>query len=306
VPSCEQVLVYNGGSVQGEGKGASLDGEARRSASSSLRSNCSLSSEWPRCTGAIRMSVPEFVWNPAPAMLLLGGDEVHVWRAALDLPISHVASFEQTLAADERRRAGLFHFERDRSRFIVARGFLRAILGRYLHRDPRTLRFCSNPYGKPSLTQESGGEATLSFNVTHAGALALYAVTRKRAIGIDLEDIRMDVEWESIAERFFSPHERRMLRALPSAQRLEAFFRCWTHKEAYIKARGMGLSLALDQFDVSVSPGVPPALLQTREEGQESSRWSLHDLPVGEGLVAALAVEEDPQLLFWESSDLIP
>jgi len=240
-------------------------------------------------------------------MFLLGsGDEVHVWRAALDLPIARVASLEQTLAAAERTRAGQFHFERDRTHFIVARGLLRTILGRYLGRDPRTLRFSSNTYGKPGLAQEFGGDASLSFNVTHAGGMALYAVTRNRAIGIDLEGIRMDVECDSISEHFFSLRERRLLRALPSEQRPEAFFHCWTRKEAYVKARGLGLSIALDQFDVSVSPAEPAALLETREEGQDSSHWSLHDLPVGEGYVAALAVEGDPQLLFWESSGLIP
>jgi len=249
------------------------------------------------------MSVPELVWNPAPAMPRVDSDEVHVWRAALDLSIAHVESLEQTLAADERVRAERFHFQKDRTHFIVARGFLRAILGRYLNRDPRVLRFCYNLYGKPSLSQESGGDATPSFNVTHAGGMVLYAVTRNRAIGIDLENIHVDVECESIAEHFFSPRERRMLRAIPSAMRLEAFFRCWTRKEAYIKARGMGVSLALDQFDVSVSPREPAALLETREEGQDSSRWSLHDLPVGGGYVAALAVEGDPRLLFWEWSD---
>jgi 4'-phosphopantetheinyl transferase len=268
-----------------------------------MRSYCSLFSVWPRYTGVKRMSVPESVWNPAPAMLLLGSDEVHVWRVSLDLPIARVASLGQTLVADERTRAERFHFEKDRSHFIVARGFLRAILGRYLNRDPRALRFCSNPYGKPSLAQESGGDAPLSFNVTHADALALYAVARNRVIGIDLEHIRIDVECDSIAEHFFSPHERRMLGAVPSTLRQEAFFRCWTRKEAYIKAKGMGVSLALDQFDVSVSPGEPAALLETREEGQDNSRWSLHDLPVGEGYVAALAVEGDPRLMFWEWPD---
>ena len=246
------------------------------------------------------MSVPELVWNAAPALLHLGSDEVHVWRVTLDVPLLRVASFEQLLTADERTRAGRFHFERDRSRFIVARAFRRRILGRYLHRDPRALRFCSNPYGKPGLAPEPGGDATLSFNVTHAGALALYAVTSHGAIGIDLEAIRMDVDCDAIAERYFSPRERRMLGALPPARRREAFFHCWTRKEAYIKARGMGLSLALDRFDVSVSPGDPAALLETREEGQDSSRWMLCDLPVGDGYVAALAVEGNPQLLLWD------
>ena len=186
------------------------------------------------------MSVPEFAWNPAPATFLVGSDEVHVWRATLDLPIARVTSFEQTLAADKRTRAGQFHFQKDRTHFIVARGLLRTILGRYLGQDPRTLRFCSNAYGKPGLAPECGGDASLSFNVSHAGALALYAVTCNRAIGIDLEDIRMDVECDSISEHFFSPRERRLLRAIPSAQRPEAFFHCWTRKEAYVKARGHG------------------------------------------------------------------
>ena len=224
-----------------------------------------------------------------------------MWRAMLDPSLSRVATLEQTLAADERTRAGQFHFQKDRTRFIVARGLLRAILGRYLGRDPRALRFCSNPYGKPSLAPESGGDAPLSFNVTHAGALALYAVTRNRAIGIDLEDIRVDVECDSIAEHFFSPLERRMLRAVPPAMRPEAFFRCWTRKEAYIKARGEGLSMPLDQFDVSLAPGEPAVLLDARPDSSEHNRWSLQDLDAAAGFAAALAMEgQAGRLRLWQ------
>ena len=127
--------------------------------------------------------------------------------------------------------------------------------------------------------------------------MALYAITRSRAIGIDLEHIRTDVACEPIAERFFSPYEVSMLRTVPTHMRPEAFFSCWTRKEAYLKARGMGLSLALSQFDVTVAPGESAALLSTREEDQDISRWSLRDLSPGFGYVAALAVEGHLSLL---------
>jgi 4'-phosphopantetheinyl transferase len=97
-----------------------------------------------------------------------------------------------------------------------------------------------------------------------------------------------------MAERFFSPAEVRMLRAVPAEQQQEAFLNCWTRKEAYIKARGLGLSLDLSLFDVSLIPGAPAALLATREEGQDSSDWSLYALTPGPGYIAALAVKGHP------------
>jgi 4'-phosphopantetheinyl transferase len=244
------------------------------------------------------MCVPESVWRHAPAILPLKDEEVHVWCAALDQPAPRVEAFEKLLADDERTRSQQFRFRKDRVHYIVGRGILRTILGRYLNRDPGTLQFGYTLYKKPGLIHESEGDANLSFNVTHAGGIALYAVTRNRSVGIDLEGIRLDVDYDSLAEHFFSPREIRMLQAVPSAKRLEAFFRCWTRKEAYLKARGIGLSLPLDQFDVSVSPNEPAALLETREEGQDASRWSLFDLPVAGGYVAALAGEGEFRLLF--------
>jgi 4'-phosphopantetheinyl transferase len=247
-------------------------------------------------------SVP--LWRSPSEILELNHKEVHVWRATLDLPMSRVRSLEQTLAADERARAERFHFEKDRMHFIVARGLLRAILGRYLARNPHTLRFCYSQYGKPTLARESHNDASLCFNVTHSHGVALYAVSRNRAIGIDLERIRTDVACEQIAERFFSPYEVSTLRSVPIYMRPEAFFSCWTRKEAYLKARGMGLSLALSQFDVTVAPGGSAALLSTREEDQDISSWWLCDLSPGFGYVAALAVEGHPSLQYCEWSEV--
>ncbi len=242
-------------------------------------------------------------WCPPPENLTLGNDEVHVWRAFLDLPASQVQSLQQTLVAEELRRAERYYFQKDREHFIVARGLLRAILGRYLRIEPSQLRFCYGPHGKPELAGQTGGEA-LRFNVSHSHGLALYALTRDRKIGVDLERIRPDLADEKIAERFFSPREVAVLRALPTNMQPEAFFACWTRKEAYLKARGEGLALCLDQFDVSLAPGEPAALLSTNGDPQEVSRWSLQELDPGPGYVAALAVEGHAwQLKCWQWPD---
>lgn len=230
------------------------------------------------------------LWYPPPTDLTLSSDEAHVWRASLDQPTSRLQSLQHTLAADELSRATRFRFQKDRHHFIIARGLLRAILSRYLDVEPSQLRFYYSDYGQSSLTP-TPGQDTLRFSLSHSDGLALYAVTRGREIGVDLERVRPVAEAEQIAERFFSAQENAVFRTLPASLKYEAFFTCWTCKEAYIKARGKGLSLPLDQFDVSLVPGEPAMLLSTRGDPQEASRWSLRDLMPGPGYMAALAVE---------------
>jgi 4'-phosphopantetheinyl transferase len=222
--------------------------------------------------------------------LVLGCDEVHVWRATLDQTPSQIQSFRHNLAADEQARAQRFYFERDRGHFIVARGVLRIILGSYLNQAPEGLSFCYSAHGKPALAGESGGDA-IRFNVSHSHGIALYAVTRGREVGVDLEHIRSNLAVAEIAERFFSRREVAMLRTLLTEAQREAFFRCWTRKEAYLKARGEGLSLSLDQIDVSLAPGEPDVVPGTQPDSSEASRWSLQELTPAPGYVAALAVE---------------
>lgn len=228
-------------------------------------------------------------WSP-PETLVLDRDEVHVWRAALDQTPSQVQRFLQSLAADEQARAERFCLARDREHFIVARGVLRAILGGYSNQVPESLSFCYGSHGKPALAGEPDGDA-IRFNVAHSHGVALYAVTRGRQVGIDLEHIRFDLAVAEIAERFFSRREAATLRTLPIEVRREAFFRCWTRKEAYIKARGEGLSLPLDHFDVSLAPGEPAAVVATRQDPSEASGWSLQELTPAPGYLATLAVE---------------
>jgi len=243
------------------------------------------------------------LWKKPPADLALGRDDVHVWRCWLDLTSARVQSLLHTLTPDERSRAERFYRRKDRDHFIVGRGVLRNILSYYLHVEPGQLRFCYNPYGKPALTGETGMD-TLRFNVSHSHGLALYAFTQDREIGIDIEHIRPIPEAEQIVKRSFSALENAVFHALPTRLKHEAFFNCWTRKEAYIKARGEGLSLPLDQFDVSLTPGKTAKLLNIRCEPQEATRWSLQELMPGPGYVAALAVKGHGwQLKCWQWSD---
>lgn len=246
------------------------------------------------------MAVCEHLWKSPPVALMLSSAEVHLWRAPLDLTAPCVQRLQCTLSTDELHRAERFYFQRDRRRFTVARGVLRSILSRYLGLEPQQLRFCYSPYGKPALVSTLN-TARLYFNVSHSHELALYAVTYDRNIGVDVEHIRTNFACEDIAERFFSPQERAVLRCVPAQVKYEAFFNCWTRKEAYIKARGEGLALPLDQFDVSLAPGEPAALLATRWAPHEAARWALRELMPGPGYAAALAVEGYGwRLLCWQ------
>lgn len=235
------------------------------------------------------MTDAETTWLPPPADLALDRDEVHVWRAALDLPDGDVARLARALAPDELQRANRFYFPRDRRQFIVGRATLRLILGRYLRVAPEQIGFAYSAYGKPALVWPDDQEQ-YQFNLAHSAGMALYAVARARAVGVDIERIRDDRDHQQIAARFFSPAEHAQLQALPVELRTTAFFHCWTRKESYIKAHGAGLSMPLDLFTVSLVPQQPAQLLHSHTPGEES-RWSLQDLSPGPGYAAALAVE---------------
>jgi 4'-phosphopantetheinyl transferase len=220
----------------------------------------------------------------------LDRDQVHIWQAHLETSSSRIDEYFNTLAEEEKSRAARLYFQRDRDRFIIAHGILRAILGLYLNRAPHALSFNHGSQGKPTLELEPEVD-DVRFNLSHSRAVALYAIARGREVGIDVEFVRPEVETDQIADRFFSSTEIASLRALPRNSRKNAFFLCWTRKEAYIKARGEGLSLPLDRFDVSLIPGDSAALLRTRPDPDEAGRWSLRELPLTSGYAAALAVE---------------
>lgn len=231
------------------------------------------------------LSEENSTWDTPPLSPSMETGTVHVWRMSLDQPFEKLQHFRRMLEPDELNRASRFHFEKHRHHFIVARGFLRSVVAPYLEMQPESLRFSYGPYGKPVLASEHA----LRFNLSHSHEVALLAVALDAELGVDVEHIRADFASEEIAQRFFSRAEVEVFNSLPNEERVAAFFRCWTRKEAYIKAIGKGLSQALDAFDVTLAPGVQAALLRADEDNVE--RWWMSEVEVGEGYAGALAVE---------------
>lgn len=242
-------------------------------------------------------------WNSPPRTLKAASSEVHVWRVGLVCYRSSVDDFFEILTGDERTRAERFYFQEDRNRFVIARAALRTILGGYCCQNPRQIRFCYNQYGKPRLRQDFQ-DPPLFFNLSHSRDIAVVAVTQRREVGVDVEFIRAGFADEQIAEHFFSPLEVRAIRALPKERQDEAFFHCWTRKEAYIKARGEGLSIPLHKFDVSLALGQPAALLSAGGRPEELFHWTLCDLTPAAGYAGAIVAEgQNWELKCWEWSD---
>lgn len=197
-------------------------------------------------------------------------------------------------------RAARFKFEGDRHRFITARACLRTILARYLKTNAAGLQFDLGAFGKPALVP-SGNALDLRFNLSHSHQLALIAIARGREVGVDVEFMRADFASDEVAAHFFSATEVKQFARQPAGSKTRSFFNCWTRKEAYIKARGEGLSHPLDQFDVSFAPDEPPALLDSRLDPKEVSRWSFEDLSPHPAYAAALTVDGDfSRLLLWD------
>jgi 4'-phosphopantetheinyl transferase len=235
--------------------------------------------------------------------LALPEDEVQLWRVDLDAIRADESRWRTTLSADEAKRASRFHFSGDRQRFVASRALLRTILASYLATGPNLLSFSYSKKEKPCLGP-AHADSHIMFNVSHSGGIALFAFTRRRDVGVDVEQVRSDFDLEAIARRFFSAHEQRQLAALSNQNRFAAFFRCWTRKEAYIKATGEGLSLPLHQFDVSIAAEDSEALLSTRPDTSEAARWALREIPAGPGYVAALCVRgHDWHLKDWSATD---
>jgi 4'-phosphopantetheinyl transferase len=226
-------------------------------------------------------------WIAGPLAPAISNREVHVWKVGLRGGASE--AMYSWLSDEEQNRAARFHFGKDRESYQNAHGSLRLILGRYLDLAPAELHFGQTDFGKPFLTNnEASG---LLFNMSHSGDFALIAVTREREVGVDVEFMRDGFATDDVAEHFFSVAEIYTLTGLEPHLRTHAFFNCWTRKEAYVKARGEGLSMPLDQFDVSLAPGVQATMLNNRLDEMETSRWTFHDLTVAPEYAGALAVE---------------
>jgi 4'-phosphopantetheinyl transferase len=241
-----------------------------------------------------------------PLDLKLSNDEIHIWCASLDQPTSLIEKLVCTLSIDERTRAGRFYFEKDRKRFVVRHGILRMILGYYLGVEASELQFCYGRNGKPRLADTFGNGAIL-FSMSSSEGLALYGFTRNREIGVDVECVRDIPEMDQIIELIFSARETQVYRALPKHLKREAFFACWTRKEAFVKATGDGLSKPLDKFELTVNPGEPATLLEIDGDSRSACRWSIHDSKPASGFAAAIVAEgRNWGLNCWKWTDYNP
>lgn len=222
-------------------------------------------------------------FRPAP---LLSEGQIHIWTIA-ERP--HAASeYLPLLSRAESERAFALRTTKLFDRFVIDHGLLRMLLGAYLEIDPRKLTFATNQYGKPQLENRT---CRLRFNMSHSGAITVVALCLDAEVGIDVETIRPIEEWEDIAVSHFSKDENQSLHQDTPAHRMGAFFRCWTRKEAFIKAVGMGLSIPLDSFTVSTSLSEPPALLHCSWDNNATSHWSLMHLEPTIEHVGAVAIE---------------
>ena len=222
----------------------------------------------------------------------LASGEVHIWCASLDAPPETSARLYATLTPDERTRSARFRFERDRQRFIVARGVLRDLLGRYLQTQPGRISFVYNAFGKPDVSSEFGNR--LTFNLSHSAGLVLIAIASASNVGVDVEYIRTRSDYADVARYFFSAAEVDYLTALPSHLYAEAFFSFWTRKEAYIKACGQGLAISLNSFSVPLTTDrapTPEDLCVASKDIVPANRWSLYTLRPAPGYAGALAIE---------------
>ena len=251
----------------------------------------------------LRMNVSDPGFHIAGA-LELPRNEIQLWRLDLRALAANEKHWLGLLCSDEQARAGRFIPKQPRQHFVATRGMLRTILAAYLATDARKLSLQNSGRNKPSLGSPHA-DSGICFNVAHSGEVALLAFGREREVGVDIEQVRSDIEVDAIARRFFSSSEQQQLAAVASDDKTEAFFRCWTRKEAYVKAKGEGLLLPLHRFDVSVAPRSSDALLATRPDGSEAARWTLREVPAGAGYVAALCVAgRDFQLRSWDGAEL--
>ncbi len=228
--------------------------------------------------------------DPRRMAALLGECDVHLWLMPLELVRHRHDALTAVLDASERERAARFHFERDRRRFEAAHGWLRELLGHYVGRPGHTLTFDLSAQGKPSLfVAESAG---IRFNLSHSGEHALIGLTRHLELGVDVEQVRPMTDLDAIARANFSRTEVDALSSIDASRRTDAFFACWTCKEAYVKAIGGGLSIALDGFETVVDPQEAPSLLSIEGCVDEGAKWTLWRQRGGPDLWCAAAVRE--------------
>ena len=224
---------------------------------------------------------------PPPSILTRESDEIHVWLIPLDLLPNIIQKLELILSPDEKLRAHRFKYQRHRRRYIVRHAILRKILGKYTGCNPSQLQFLYEQMGKPVLVSNGNIELP-SFNLSGSNEIA-GAVTLKGSVGVDIEFINPNTDWESLAKHFFSVNEYKTILSFAPDQRQNAFFDLWTLKEAYLKATGEGIG-GLEQVEFSITSDKTPELINNGK-GSIRRNWKILQLMPMKGYTAGLAVE---------------
>ena len=241
------------------------------------------------------------IWQHPPQQPILSNNQVHVWRANLELSTTAIEQLATCLSSDEISRANKFRFPIHKRRFIVARGILRQLLGNYLQLSPERIEFEYGDRGKPRLAT-SVAESSLQFNISHSEEYALYGFTHHHLIGVDLEYLREMKDAVKLAERFFSPREFKFLASLTEKQQRKVFFQLWTAKEAYLKAIGTGLTNSLASIDISFDQAGNPNLLSIEGDLGATANWFMYPCVPETNYVATVAIKTQTngqQIDFW-------
>jgi len=237
-------------------------------------------------------------WKVATSPAPFDSEDLHVWRYHLDPPAAKLPEAESVLSRDEMDRATRFRFSIHRNRYVASRAQLRKILGGYLLLPASAISFIYSEFGRPSL-QPALNSAGIAFNLSHSEDLCVVAVSARRLLGIDVERLRSDFGGEEIARSNFAPAEFRELLALPESERPQAFFNCWTRKEAFVKALGAGLQIPLDSFEVTLRTNEPARFVRGT-----SADWNLVSFTAENGYQAAIAYNGAPANLYYFTADL--
>jgi 4'-phosphopantetheinyl transferase len=243
-------------------------------------------------------------WTEPPSALSIAGHEIHVWLAHLPSAQTNLAGLRSTLSNEESLRAEKFHFIEHRERWGMTRGILRLLLASYAHAPAREIAFQYGAQGKPELKIPAGSD--LHFNTSHSGDYAVFAFTRAGEAGVDIECVRDEMpSRDDIVRRYFAPGEQRQFFALPESERDRAFFKLWTRKEAFVKARGTGLFSGLDQFEVSLDA---PRVVRSDADASAVDWWmaELPPVPGYEGAVVVRAVSCVARFWKWSAEKMAP
>jgi 4'-phosphopantetheinyl transferase len=241
------------------------------------------------------------IWQNPPTLPRLTANQVHIWRANLDLPPIEVTRLTTLLAADEITRASKFRFPEHKRRFIVARGILRQLLSNYLDIDPKSLKFAYSDRGKPQLI-ELNLASSVQFNLSHSQEYALFGFTTPHLIGVDLEYLRPMPDALKIAQRFFSAQEFDLISNLAIEQRDKIFFQLWTAKEAYLKAIGIGLAGSLANVEINLEQDTQTNFLILKGNLTSASDWSMYACVPATNYVATVAIQTqitEQQIKLW-------